>query len=511
MIWDEHTYLLIDEDLIESHDGTSMVRDEAWKHEANPVVGENTRALFGGAGGYRIWASCICRDGGRYRMWYTYQAIASNPAQRDAAPRNFAYAESDDGITWKPVRVRGRNNHLSVTPPDRDDLRCASMMHDPADRAYPYKAVILRRGDVTKVNAGLAAKYPAVNKKWSNHDCEGWFVWGIAHSADGFDWEMPTNNDDLVDAIIEGPAIHRALDGGYVVGNQMVSRVADVQWRKVKGWVTYDLQTSSRIPDWLFALPDHMTFVDPRYLGRQAWANTPWIQSHVGLVPARKGPSMIALHGYLYGAVGTETYAQVADVGLAISSTGYHFHQVWPFRPFIRRGNQGDWDCGLVAQKALVDTARETFCYYLASDVGNAGGCHYWLGIGRIGRDRYGYHVLRVFRDYSEPKKRRGEIVMKPLTLPAKPKLAINVSHATKHRTVRVELRDVKTGRAIPGFTFARCKPITRDNTCAKLQWKDKDAAKLAGREVVVAIEIHSPDCQFAEQHSPRVYAFYAG
>lgn len=504
MIWDEHTYLLVDEDVVATNDKTSMVRDETWKHEANPIVTDHHRSLFAGDEAYRIWPACICRDGGRYRMWYARQSS-------EDGPRDFAYAESDDGINFKPVRVGKHGNALRITPHDRDDLRWSGMMHDPADRAAPYKAVILRRGDVTKVNPGFAAKYPLNYAQWSNHGSEGWFVWGLATSRDGFDWQLPAHDNNLVDAIIEGPNVYRAIDGGYVISNQMVSRVADIQWRKVKGWVTYDQQTSARIPDWIFALPDHMTFVDPRYLGRQAWANTPWIQSHVGLVPARKGPSMITLHGYLYGAIGTETYAQVADVGLAVSSTGYHFHQVWPFRPFIRRGNRGEWDCGLVAQQALVDTNHETFCYYLASDVGNAAGCRYRLGIGRLGRDRYGYHVLRVYRDYAKPKKRRGEITLKPLTLPAKPKLAVNVSHVTKHRTVRVELRDSKTGRSIPGYTFARCKPVTRDNIRARLQWQRRDPAQLAGRDVTVAIELFSPDCRFAEQHSPRVYAFYSG
>jgi len=510
VIWDEHTYLLIDEELIASNDGTSMVREEVWKHDANPIVADIHRDLFGGSEGYRIWVSCICRDGGRYRMWYTYPAAGGGRSGRDFMPRHLAYAESDDGITWKPVGVHGRDNRLFITPPDRGDLQSAGMMHDSADRDYPYKAVVLRRGDVSKINPALVAKYPTANKRWFGHSSAGWFVWGVARSRDGFDWKLPTHDHNLVDAIIEGPEIHRALDGGYVIGNQMVTRVADVQWRKVKGWVTYDLETSNRIPDWVFSLPDHMTFVDPRYLGRSAWANTPWIQSHVQLVPARKGPSMIAMHGYLYGATGTETYAQVSDVGLAISSTGYHFHQVWPFRPFIRRGSRSEWDCGLVAQQALVDANRETFCYYLASDVGNAAGCHYWLGIGRIDRDRYGYHVLRVIRDYREPKKRRGEIVMKPIALPTKPKLGINVSHATKHRTVRVEIRDPKTGRPIPGFSFRKCKPVVRDNIRAAVQWETKDVAALGGREVTVAIEIVSPDCQFGDQDSPRVYAFYA-
>ena len=160
-------------------------------------------------------------------------------------------------------------------------------------------------------------------------------------------------------------------------------------YRGVWGILSYDEETAELIPDYLYHTPQHQSVLQHQYTG-PGWAGQPWIQPHIGLQCARKGPTMVGLHGYLYGAVATETYAQVADVGLAVSSTGIRFQYVWPFRPFIRRGQQGEWDGGLLCQGPIVDDGDETRFYCIASDTGNAAGTHYWMGMAHIGRDRYG-------------------------------------------------------------------------------------------------------------------------
>jgi hypothetical protein len=499
MICQSDVYLMVDETLVASEQNTSLVREEAYKHKGNPVIDESHVELFGNHRGYRIYPICICRDQGRYRMWYHYSLSEGSHGQ-------LSYAESDDGLNFQPVNVRQGSNHVAVV--SDPNLACSWILHDPLDTDDPYKAVIIRKGG-GEMNRALRAKYPQANGAWHGHTHDGWFVWGIARSRDGFNWRLPRHRHNLVDAIIEEPSLYRALDGGLVISNQMVSKVSDIGWRKVNGWVTYDGRTSDRIPDFIFSLPDHMTMVFPQFLGRSAWATTPWAQSHVQLAPAIKGPTMVALHGYIYGAIGTETHAQVAEIGLAASSTGYRFDQVWPFRPFLRRGNMGEWDCGLVRQVAIIDDADQTRFYYQASDVGNAANTPYRLGIGHVALDRYGYRVLRVYRDYLQPKSRRGHVVLQPLTLPKKPSFSLNVTHVTPHRTVRVELRDTETAKPIPGFEMDQCHPVTEPGVRQPVKWKKGDIAKLAKKQVSVAIELFSPDCQYGERDSPRLYAVY--
>jgi hypothetical protein len=41
------------------------------------------------------------------------------------------------------------------------------------------------------------------------------------------------------------------------------------------------------------------------------------------------------------------------------------------------------------------------------------------------------------------------------------------------------------------------------------VKWKKEDIAKLAKKQVSVAVELFSPDCQYGERDSPRLYALY--
>jgi len=161
-----------------------------------------------------------------------------------------------------------------------------------------------------------------------------------------------------------------------------------------------------------------------------------------------------------------------------------------------------------ISQRILDDVGDETRIYYLGSDVGNADATWYRSGIAYIQRDRYAYRALRVNRDYKEPKDRLGTITLAAARLPAKPRIAVNVSQATEQRTVRCEIRDAE-GTLIPGFSFEDCRPVTRDGIRQAVAWKNADIAALAGKNVRIGLRIHSPDCQFGDQDSPRIYAAY--
>ncbi|NQZ67126.1 MAG: hypothetical protein HRT89_03560, partial [Lentisphaeria bacterium] len=429
------------------------------------------------------------------------------------------YAESEDGIHFKPKRVgtckyngNTRNNLVSFSAdPDISGGMAgggaSGFLYDPMDKDFPYKVVILRRSSIESLNPAVRARFPKAAKTMASHSSSNWFIWGVGKSKDGFEWQMPEHDHLLIDEVPEGPVIHRALDGGYVIGNQMVSPTSKHDGRRIKGWLTYDQQTAHRIPEYVFSMPESMTRCRTGEIG-PAWNNSHWAQNHVGLVTARKGPSMIALHGTLYGAWAAETYAQVADIGLAVSDTGYHFEQVWPFRPFLRRGERQVWDYGLVWQCAMEETSDKTLFYYGASNQGNAAGSAYNAGVGYVDKDRFGFRALRVNRDYSEPKKRRGEVTLQPCVLPEKPELTVNCSHLSRTRTVRVELRR-PDGKVIPGFSFKNCSPVCKAGIHRPLRWTNKNVRTLAGKEVQIAVELFSPDCQFGEQQSPRVYAIY--
>ena len=122
-------------------------------------------------------------------------------------------------------------------------------------------------------------------------------------------------------------------------------------------------------------------------------------------------------------------------------------------------------------------------------------------------RDRLGFHALWVNVDLVD-RERRGIIALKPITLPDKPKIAVNCENCNKDQTIRLELRR-PNGRVVPGFSFRNCAPIRRDGLRVPVRWKGKDVKRLAGKEVVVRAELHSARCRYANQESPRLYAIY--
>ncbi len=507
MIWDEHAYLMVDWKLVGEEANTSMVREEAFKYGDAPLFKLGDKPLTLGGRGYGLTINLIVKEAGTYRLWY--QIRGAHHAGHYLTDTVCAYAESDDGVHFKPVRLgqvefdgSRSNNLVDLSVAGQPNVRHGGFLHDPLDSEYPYKCVYQRPAKGCDLEPGMRARWPALGRK------DWYFVWGIARSRDGFVWEAPRHDHDLIRANPEAAKLHRAMDGGLVLSDQMTSPMAEIGGRNVKGWLTYDGVQADRIPDFLFSLPEHMSRVHASDYGPTPWDGTKWVQPHVGLVCARKGPTMLGLHGYLYGCTGAETFAQVADVGLAVSATGLGFQEVWPMRPFIRRGLRGAWDFGLIVQSPdIIDDGDQTRFYYCGGDVGNFA-TTYLPGLAWIPRDRYGYRLIRGYRNVCK-RPASGIFSIKTCTLPSKPKIAVNVSHVSPRAMVRVALADEK-GRTLRGYSFDRCEPVTREGFKRAVRWKDgRTAAELGGRDVIIRVEMSNADCGVVYDDSPRVYAVY--
>jgi len=522
MIWEENTYLMLDVGLVEQEENTSFVREEAFKYESNPIATVEDKALTLGGLAKSFGFFTVMHDGGVYRAWYEARGVreslgaAHKPGQEAAASANeefcksshIAYAESADGIHFRPVRVGqveingSKDNNLIHFPgPDEGRHRVFSIFHDPLDSEYPYKCVYYRPGSRADFSPGVVARYPQHGTR------DWWYVWGIGKSKDGLVWERPAHEHNLISTNPEHAHLHRALDGGLVISDQMMSAMADWAYRGVKGWITYDLETAHRIPDYLFQVPEHVARVFNEFMGTTL-DRTPWVQPHVGLQCARKGPTMVGLNGYLYCCNGAETFAQTTAIGLCVSDTGVRFREVWPLIPFVPRGPRGAWDFGMVAQTSLLDCGDETRIYYTGG-LGNLSR-KYEPGFAYIPRDRYGYRLIRGYRDM-DVKPRTGSFTMKPCVLPARPAIALNVAQTTATRTARVALRD-ENGGPLPGYGAADCVPIAEPGLRQPVRWQGgRSAAELAGRRVKIHVDMTSPDCGRVEYDSPRVYAIYTG
>jgi len=217
MIWDEHTHLMIDLKLDAEVENLSMVREEAWKHEGNPIIDESHEPLFGNEKGYRIWALCICRHEGVYRMWYRFQPDSVRKKSHRERLENpkfqsfIYYAESEDGIHFRPVQIPSASgNGIDMTVEGVPGTSVSDILHDPLDREYPFKCVYYRPGKGRDVYRPRQARWPGD----PNEDVR--LVWGIGRSKDGLSWEPPKHDHFLVPAQPESAKLHRSMDGDWL-------------------------------------------------------------------------------------------------------------------------------------------------------------------------------------------------------------------------------------------------------------------------------------------------------
>lgn len=505
MIWQDDVYLAVDPTLVAQNDGTTMVRQEAGRHAGRPTIPLTSRALNPSGRADQLQVKLVLNHAGRYRMWYRMWSKADSRRGTTGKTAPIYYAESNDGIDFKPVRITRRkgvasNQLIDGLEDSNSGQRTSGFFFDPLDPDWPFKCVVYRPGRVEDFDPGVLARYPHYRgREWQ-------FIWGIGRSTDGLVWQLPNHDHDMIHAMPEAARLHRAADGGLVIADQMMSGMADWAYRNVKGWITYDHRTAHRIPDYVYSLPQHMVRCQEEYTGPCS-VGRPWIQPHVGLVVARKGPTFVAMSGYLYGANAYETFAQTAEIGLAFSNSGIRFQDVWPFMPFIRRGLPGQWDAGMVRQDAIVDDGDQTRFYYTGNEIGNLGG-HYQSSFAVIERDRYGYRLIQGGRDIAVHSK-VASFTLKPCTLSSRSNLAINVSHVGSGRDVRLELQD-GDGTVVPGYEVDQCMPVTRAGVRRTIHWRHGKALReLAGQTVRVRVELRSRRCGMVGVDSPRVYAIY--
>lgn len=512
MIWDLHTLLMVDPHLLDTHDNVSLIREEAFKHP-EPLISFDDRKLTFGVEASDVQFRLIDKVDGVFRLWYVVWGVENKGEKFGPGGKGHfvGYAESKDGLMFKPVNVNHvefqgskKNNIVNFSVPSDPDATIGGLMIDPLDDEYRYKCIYYRPATAAQMEPGIQARRQFDPKQKFR------FIWGIGKSKDGLTWIPPENKENLINANPEGAGLYRAMDGAYVISDQMTSSVQENAGREVKAWISYDGVTSHRVPGWSFDIPQHMTRIYPEFSGVPSsiqFNNAKWVQPHVGLRCARKGPTILALNGYLYYPPYIETFAQTADIGLVVSSTGVAFREVWPMRPFIPKGARGSWDYGMVAQGQIVDEGDQTRFYLTGNDLGNLGG-HYRIGMAYIDRDRYGYYMIRGHRD-TNPQARKATVNLKPFELPSEASLSINVSHVKNGATVRLQLSDEK-GKAIKGFTFKDCEPVQSDGLRQGIKWTSgKKTASLAGRKVKVSIELAHPNCGFVGTDSPRVYAVY--
>jgi hypothetical protein len=155
---------------------------------------------------------------------------------------------------------------------------------------------------------------------------------------------------------------------------------------------------------------------------------------------------------------------------LAWSRDGEHWNR--DTDPFLDRNPQmGTWDHGHTWGDDQVPVGDEVFIYYGGYRFGHKGDrwANRQIGLARMPRDRY---IAYVAGDS------QGHVRTTIAPLDAE-RLTVNEQVEGE---LRVRVCDAK-GKAIPGFDYDDCQPITGDSLAAPVRWK-KDLASLKGQAV---------------------------
>lgn len=410
------------------------------KHPANPLIPDST--------GYVNVAYDTETD--LYRMWYQvwYPNWRENP---DHPKYAVAYAESEDGVTWKRPTLGicewdgSTDNNICWGGRGNGNASGASLVVVPPEHRHGYKYLLLY-----SAGSGL----------------------NLVGSRDGIRWDE--NGKTLI------KHLHSDTNNNVV----------------------YDPFQERFI---LYCRPRHAFrgWIDPREEGgmrrvacmtsKELW--TEWKDNpHAILIPDRLDMEQgfnffYGMRGVYYGGVffgflwpfklNTDIYTE-----LVYGRDGITFDR-FPGRPrLIDLGPADAWDDGMTFGSPWVEVGNEWRIYYCGHD-GAHGAKERQAGIGLATIRKEGFISLHG------PARDGGMVCTRILRWPGG-ELVVNADTATEGRLcVRVltPLREV-----IPGYDYAACGDLSGDSTDHVLRWGDRSMATLTGRELRIEFYLEDTD-----------------
>ena len=188
-------------------------------------------------------------------------------------------------------------------------------------------------------------------------------------------------------------------------------------------------------------------------------------------------------------------------IELAVSRDEETFHLVKPGSKVIPVGEPDDWDAQTILPSTPVILDREIRLYYGGGTERKPplNGRPKWVGLpGLATLRRDGFTCIRLTSD-----KQPGSLITIPFRLPQPlTHLHVNVDCPGDSR-LRAELLDDRTGRPLPGYSLAECKPITGDHLDAPLKWSKNATLPRTTHLVRLRLELEIGEA------SPNLYAFW--
>ena len=444
--------LFIDDHDIISMRGIERVIHRADKYEGNPVISadrpwEND-----------LWCGTVRKEGGVYRMWYLSYIRPTYI---------YLYAESDDGVHWnRPVLGQyedfggslGNNIVLSRLP-------FTNVLYTPhMGKGRTYTLLAYDYAD-----DGSHTKKRLDDSGYGAYD--GFY---LAFSEDGIHW-----TDGPKDPVIPGHA-----DVGYFIYDELDGkfRATVKNFLNIRGWRRRSVLWTESDDGYSWKLPQPAVIPD---LVDDAWAqgNDEHYTQYYGMPIFRYGSLILGFLQDFRCTNGAMINEGPIDLQLTSSRDGQHWNRVGDRSPVLERGEEGDWDWGMVMSgNTLVPDGDVVRIYYSGSNALHGGETadglpkQRHIGMATWPRDRFvglragsaggGFLVgLRVDGD----------------------ELHVNANAEGGSLVAEV----IEKGRPVPGLEASNCVPLTADSLDHALRWRGGALlGSLKGKHVEVSIKL---------------------
>ena len=432
--------------------------ETAIKHPKNPLMETGPAGAFDED---RVFnAGTVLLDGDKYRMWY---GGIREPRRGEPRPPwwdwiRCGYAESDDGIHWKRVRVGlvtwNGSRENNIVPFLRHAPVIVKDEQDP-DPQRRYKSFIFwTSGEHLEI--ARTGKY---DKQYDPRD--ELFLMDLFTSADGIHLEQHAGEVRFPGE--QGKPLSTIPNSVF-----RDDREPDPARRyKAYGFMSLNLRrrgTSYLVsPDaqhWT-AHPE-MPLIDPAVRGTPPAVGGPTGQVHDTVC--------FPYEGYYLALYQDQHDPRNMPIELAVSRDAETFHHVLPGSKVIPVGAPDDFDAQTILPSTPVILDREIRLYY-------GGGTERQPplkgrprevaqpGLATLRRDGFTSITLE---NADQP----GSLETIPFQLPQQPsRLQVN-AHCPARSELRAELIDHSSGKPLPGYSLADCQPITGDQFDATVTWK---------------------------------------
>lgn len=449
--------LFVDDRDIASSEGVERVIHPGKKHGGNPVLTPDQPWVdslhIGGT---------VRLENGLYRSWYHGTGQSGN---------FNLYADSEDGVHWTtPVLGQYEDDTGSL----ENNIYLSRVGLRSGDPAPPSVNQDVHPSILYTPHMGEGRTYTLLSYDYGRSGYGAYDGYFLAFSEDGICW-----TDGPEDPVIPGHA-----DVGYFLYDERdgVFRAVVKDFLNIRGWRRRSVFWTESYDAFDWSMPRAAIIPD---LVDEEWAEgrDGHFTQFYGMPIVRYESMVLAFLQVFRCTDGENSIEGTIDIQLVSSRDGRHWQRVGDRRAIIERGEEGDWDWGIVRTgNSFVLDGDEIRAYYNGSNHSHAGrtpsGEPKTGAIGYVTWPRDRFVGIEAGRGGGEVRLTAQQ---------ACGQLHVNADAAGGFLAVEL----AADGGQVPGFGAATCVPMTTDSLDHVVQWDgERCPTQLGGRPVDVVVRL---------------------